>query len=398
MRTSPFSVIVALLLTFLVLGRSTPAGKQASENPTKSTTPAAATRADSTKPASAATQPAAAAKPASPATPATTAQPPETTKPAEAAKPTTPSPAALASFLPETATYLSLDGAQLTWKVSQEGDLIRVDESSTGASGVRTYWLAQSGSQLVQVKTGSGSTSVEQRRTWLDASLKPFQNAYDNADHHVTESATEEWVTDPTLGQLLHVRFARVDGLAKSVEDDYYQAGTGLIRRLVTDAGGKVLQRLELVPPPTAPPTATSHPEPVLALVDGSVLTAADEKPYTGQNLRLHLETVGVNAARSDWWQEAVGNHTESVTTEAVVLPSGEATLALVKRGAPAAAGPVTPTTEYWLMLLRDNPERKDMKTVYALVAEVTGDPTAARRELLGLSRGWQLPEATAQQ
>lgn len=138
-----------------------------------------------------------------------------------------------------------------------------------------------------------------------------------------------------------------------------------------------------------------------LTLPGGTILRGGEAQPYRGRNVSLSLETVGVNAARPDWWVEAVGNHAEVGVPEEVTLASGQsalhpdpATLVLVKRTPPAAAGQAPATWEYWLMVPRGNPERKDLKTVYAIVAQVSGDPGAARQEVLALARGWHLPES----
>ncbi|HHW13633.1 MAG TPA: hypothetical protein GXX28_01695 [Firmicutes bacterium] len=146
-------------------------------------------------------------------------------------------------------------------------------------------------------------------------------------------------------------------------------------------------------PPQGAPPLTVEHPEAVLTLPSGDVLTAADREPFRGSNLTLRLETLSVNASRSDWWAEAVGNHAELLKVEQVALPVGEAILALAKRTLPAAAQSPQAATEYWLMVSRPEREEKDRKTVYAVVAQVTGDPGAARKELLRLAQQWEVPE-----
>lgn len=146
-------------------------------------------------------------------------------------------------------------------------------------------------------------------------------------------------------------------------------------------------------PPQGAPPMAVEHPEAVLTLPSGDVLTAADPKPFRLGELTLRLETLGVNASRADWWAEAVGNHAELVKVEQVTLPAGEATLALVSRTAPAAARSAETGTEYWLMVARPDPSDSGRKTVYAVVAQVSGDRETARQELLRLAEQWEIPE-----
>ncbi|MEF3306077.1 stalk domain-containing protein [Paenibacillus sp. GYB003] len=112
---------------------------------------------------------------------------------------------------------------------------------------------------------------------------------------------------------------------------------------------------------------------------------------YEGADVRAQFQRLGVAAAAGA--KEAVGNHAEIVRQEPAELPVGKAIFMEVKRTPPAAAMSDAVTTELWFVLLRDDPERPDLKRAYCLTGVVTGDGDKAYDELKRLAATWKLIE-----
>ncbi len=106
----------------------------------------------------------------------------------------------------------------------------------------------------------------------------------------------------------------------------------------------------------------------------------------------VKVDPIGIGA-ESDPAASAAGNHAKVLEREEVTIPAGRATLALVERTAPAAAGPHDPTYEYWLVVVRKYPGRDDMLVAYSLQALITGDRAAARVAILDAAENWEVPE-----
>lgn len=112
---------------------------------------------------------------------------------------------------------------------------------------------------------------------------------------------------------------------------------------------------------------------------------------YAGKHIRVEFSRLGVSAEAPI--QSAVGNHASVVETEEIELPVGRVTLAKVERTPPAAANSDKIAYEYWLVLVRSDPERTDSKRAYVLNGSVTGELAAAREELLDIAKTWRLLE-----
>lgn len=126
-------------------------------------------------------------------------------------------------------------------------------------------------------------------------------------------------------------------------------------------------------------------------LPDGQTLTDYDGV-YEGRNVRVQFQRLGIGPAGGGV-REAVGNHAEIVKQETIQLPVGEVTYMEVHRTQPAAAQSDEVTVELWLVLLRDDPEREDMKRTYCLTGIVTGELQAAYDELMKIASTWTLTE-----
>ena len=113
---------------------------------------------------------------------------------------------------------------------------------------------------------------------------------------------------------------------------------------------------------------------------------------HEGEHIRLQFQRLGVSASGSSV-KEAVGNHSEIVLEEKLDLPIGTVTFAEVKRTRPAAEQTDAAEYEYWLILLRDDPERADAKRAYCLMGTVTGDKEKAKKEMLDIAATWKLIE-----
>lgn len=108
-------------------------------------------------------------------------QPPAQTAPAPAPKTQFPS---LQDLAPTDSTYKSLNGTLIHWKVTRNGDQVRV----------------------------------------------------------------EEWTQSEEFGPMLHVHLVRSFGPNQFIIDEFYKAGVGLFSRTVKDKSGKVVDQLKLRP------------------------------------------------------------------------------------------------------------------------------------------------------
>lgn len=126
-------------------------------------------------------------------------------------------------------------------------------------------------------------------------------------------------------------------------------------------------------------------------LPDGRSFSEYDGE-YEGKDMRLELQRLGIGPGGSPI-KQAVGNHSDITESYELDLPVGRATFAAVERTPPAAAMSDEITYEYWLILLRDDPERADMKRAYCLTGIVTGDREEAKAELLEMAKTWKLLE-----
>lgn len=175
---------------------------------------------------------------------------PATNTPPPAAAPTQLSDQSikLEDYLPTTATYKMPDGTLLHWKVTRDGDQIRVEETS-GTNPVAYHYILQiKDGALVQTKYGNSNIEFDRQRTWFTMPLKPFTSQYSTEDSGVKEDATEEWTNSEEFGRMLHVHLTRTftTGSAFTI-DEYYKAGVGLYSQTVTDKNGKVVYGLNLV-------------------------------------------------------------------------------------------------------------------------------------------------------
>ncbi len=87
-----------------------------------------------------------------------------------------------------------------------------------------------------------------------------------------------------------------------------------------------------------------------------------------------------------------IGNHADLLKTSTVPLPIGQAYAAIVRRTAPAAAGPVPPHYEYWLAMLRPEPLHPGKKVAYCLVGVSRANQPADLAKLETLAAAWVVP------
>lgn len=127
-------------------------------------------------------------------------------------------------------------------------------------------------------------------------------------------------------------------------------------------------------------------------LPNGSVLCSGTAGPVAlGKHTRVELTTVGVRQDYAPQVEFVVGNHAEVLQKERVGTPAGEATLALVRRTPPAAAGDQRPSYEYWLVVWRSHPLRTDMALAHAIRAFIFQASEKARQEVLDLAKTWHI-------
>jgi hypothetical protein len=129
-----------------------------------------------------------------------------------------------------------------------------------------------------------------------------------------------------------------------------------------------------------------------VTLPDGRTFTEYDG-PVHWNHLQLQFQKVSIAANTPQPVEEAVGNHASVPEQMQMDLSMGKATFAVVERTPPAASGPQDTATEYWLIVIRDDPARDDMKRAYCVTGIITGDKQAARTEMLEIAKTWELIE-----
>lgn len=140
---------------------------------------------------------------------------------------------------------------------------------------------------------------------------------------------------------------------------------------------------------------------PVRNGITGQIVTMPDGTLLSASRLDLpdvssvHTEILGIGgigAAGGNPVAMAAGNHVKEIRQEEVTLPIGNAYLAVVVRGQPAAANSEDTTTELWLVAVRKHPSRAGAQLAYAIRGVITGDETRAKEQFLELGKHWQLP------
>lgn len=145
------------------------------------------------------------------------------------------------------------------------------------------------------------------------------------------------------------------------------------------------------VQPPPAAQAPPAIPQQSATLPDGTALSERSSIDLPALEA-IRLEIIGLYSSAKDPVAEAAGNHVEGLRQEKVTLPSGEAALAVVTRGQPAAAQSDAKTQELWLVAVRPYPGRAGDRLAYAIRGVITGDEAAAKAAMLQIGQTWQLP------
>lgn len=143
-------------------------------------------------------------------------------------------------LLPQTGTYALLDGTVESWQVRRSGSRVTVTvyDAAVSARPDQIYDLRLAGGCLRQVDVRNSKGVVQgEAFPWFCAPARPFHDAYDNADAHVTERAREALTPS---GQL-HVRVVRTVGTGFTVLDRYLAPGRGLVRETLANSGGATI-------------------------------------------------------------------------------------------------------------------------------------------------------------
>lgn len=153
----------------------------------------------------------------------------------------------LAPFLPATASYNGPADFVSSWAVTRNPDgTIRVKDTVGDFDTVYTLKTEDGCLKQVSVLGGSGEPQ-DAEATWFCLPPAPFANEYALNGATVKESATERWVDDPNLGQVLEVRIERTTGTETSTIVEHWAAGLGLVSRITTDTKGKVTERRDII-------------------------------------------------------------------------------------------------------------------------------------------------------
>lgn len=118
------------------------------------------------------------------------------------------------NFLPKSGIYADQNGATRKWVISRSGSKLTLEEYDSGPGpapdGTPTfiYDMAIQDGCLVQLDVRNSKGAMEgEKFPWYCVPAKSFTASYDNADYHVTDSATES-LSGPTLT----VKVARQNG------------------------------------------------------------------------------------------------------------------------------------------------------------------------------------------
>lgn len=165
--------------------------------------------------------------------------------------------------------------------------------------------------------------------------------------------------------------------------------------------GTEFIQRTDTSAPSSQGEGHGNSELPVRNGIPGQIVTMPDGTQLSINSLGLPdvsfvqteiLGIGGIGAAGSNPVAMAAGNHAKEIRQEEVVLPIGEAYLAVVVRGQPAAANSEEKTSELWLLAVRKHPSGAGRQLAYVIRGVITGDETSAKEQLLELGKHWQLP------
>ncbi|MBE3589351.1 MAG: hypothetical protein IMW98_00815 [Firmicutes bacterium] len=169
--------------------------------------------------------------------------PSETSEPA----PSEGDAALLEAFLPTSASYHGPLDFTSSWQVSR-GDDGTLSLKETVGDFDTTYKLVVENGCLKQTSIFT-TKGVEEPRAaiWFCLPPRSFTNEYQTQDSTVKETATETWVDDPKYGRVLEVRVEGQNGGQSYTRIDDWASGLGLVRRMVQDPNGKVLDQREII-------------------------------------------------------------------------------------------------------------------------------------------------------
>lgn len=128
-----------------------------------------------------------------------------------------------------------------------------------------------------------------------------------------------------------------------------------------------------------------------LRLPNGHVLTTktGGDSVAKWKDIEVTVEVLGVPAAYP-YGQSITGNHSQIISHQFIHTRDGTAWFAFNEQTPPAAAKSKKVTYEYWVALKRKGPT----STVdYCIEATVIGNREMAKKEVLQLLAGWQVPK-----
>lgn len=164
-------------------------------------------------------------------------------KPSAPAQKPPKSPTVL-DFLPHSGNYAFPDGYVQRWAVARSGNRLTISEFDSGVSATQPAFVYD-----LQIKDGCleqldvrNTKGVAQAEAfpWYCVPPRSFHDAYDNADYHVVESATESYGNVPGAGRVLEVRVRQTKGGKTYTIQRYFAKGQGLVRETITDSAGLV--------------------------------------------------------------------------------------------------------------------------------------------------------------
>lgn len=154
---------------------------------------------------------------------------------------------ALTPFLPATASFNGPEDFVSSWTVTKNDDgTIRIKDTVGDFDTIYTLKIENGCLKQISLLDMSGETQNAEA-TWFCLPPASFQNEYTLHGKTVKESATEQWVDDPSLGQVLEVRTVRTVGGETTTTVDHWATGLGLVSRVTTDANGKVTEKREII-------------------------------------------------------------------------------------------------------------------------------------------------------
>jgi hypothetical protein len=152
----------------------------------------------------------------------------------------TPAPAVL-SYLPRTGNYATADGAVQRWVVRRAGRRMTLSEydaavSATTPMFIYDFRIENGCLEQLDVRNSKGIREPE-RFPWYCVPVRRFQDAYDNADYHVTEQGTETMRQVAGVGRVLTVTVEQRQGGKTYLIRRTLAPGRGLLEETASQIG-----------------------------------------------------------------------------------------------------------------------------------------------------------------